>query len=47
MNQPRVYRYCGRDFTADEVEWIRQLVSQSRAKFSRRAVSRVVCEHLK
>jgi len=38
-------RYCGREFAAEEIRRIRQLIAQS--PFCRRAaLSRLVCEHL-
>ncbi len=40
-----VYRYCGRDFTADEMETIRAIVARDSGN-SRTAISRLVCEAL-
>ncbi len=38
------YRYCGRVFTDDEMEWIRQLIASS--DLHRLALSRAVCDEL-
>lgn len=40
-----VYRYCGRDFTADEIETIRAIVARNPGN-SRTKISRLVCEAL-
>jgi len=47
MNDPRpmAYRYCGRQFTDDEIEQIRVLIA-SPAKPNRAQLSRVVCDQL-
>ena len=42
----RVYRYCGRDFTADEMETIRAIVAKGPGT-SRTKISKLVCEALK
>ena len=38
-------RYCGREFSQEEIEWLRQLVVVS-AGITRREISRRFCEHL-
>lgn len=38
-------RYCGRDFTADELEWIRKLVGEH-PQLNRAQLSRALCRHL-
>ena len=40
-----VYRYCGRDFTAEEIDTIRAIVAQD-PENSRTKISRLVCEAL-
>jgi hypothetical protein len=42
----RIYRYCGRDFTAEEIETIRAIVARDPGN-SRTRISRLVCEALK
>jgi len=39
------YRYCGRLFTAKEIDWIRQLIAAKPA-CHRLALSKIVCNHL-
>ena len=39
-------RYCGRDFSAEEIEWIRTIAAKRKPNWHRRAISRAVCEHL-
>ena len=45
MNEPRSVRVCGRDFTPDELAWVRDLVENepgiSRAEIARRLCARV------
>jgi len=38
-------RYCGRDFTVDELEWIRKLVAEH-PQLNRAQLSRALCRHL-
>lgn len=38
-------RYCGRDFTADELEWIRKLVAEH-PQLNRAQLSRALCRYL-
>ncbi len=38
-------RYCGREFAADQIQQIRQIIAQS-PSCRRAALSRLVCEHL-
>ena len=46
MTEQRVYRYCGRDFDAGEMKWIRRLSARREAGWTRQAISRAVCEQL-
>lgn len=46
MKDKRVYRYCGRDFSAEEMRWIRQLATRREPGWHRKKISKVVCEHL-
>ena len=39
-------RYCGRDFSAEQIQWIRKISARREPKWNRRAISRAVCEHL-
>lgn len=39
------YRYCGRVFTAKEIDWIRQLIA-SKPGCHRLELSKIVCDHL-
>jgi len=38
-------RYCGRDFTVEELEWIRQLLTEQ-PQWNRAQLSRELCRHL-
>ena len=39
-------RYCGRDFSVEEMQWIRQIAARRKPGWTRQAISRAVCEHL-
>lgn len=45
VNNTPTYRYCGRVFTAEEIEAIRCLIA-SNPRFTRAELSRQVCDHL-
>ena len=46
MKKSAVHRYCGRDFSADEMRWIARIAARREAGWTRKAISRAVCEHL-
>ena len=46
MSESPAVRYCGRDFTADEMKWIRRMVLRRDPNWTRRAMSVALCEHL-
>ena len=46
MNPDATYRYCGRIFTAEEIEQIRSLIA-SHPKDHRAQLSRLVCDELR
>ncbi len=46
MKKDAVHRYCGRDFSAEEMRWIAQVAARREAGWTRKAISRAVCEHL-
>lgn len=45
MNKPLTYRYGGREFTLNEIKWIKQLIETNQT-LNRTKLSRFVCEHL-
>ena len=45
MSAGAPFRYCGRDFSAAEIDWVRALIAQ-RPALRRAALSRALCEHL-
>ena len=45
MSDGPPFRYCGRDFDAAEIDWIRALIAQ-RPTLRRAALSRALCERL-
>ena len=45
MSAGAPFRYCGRDFSAAEIDWVRALIAQ-RPALRRAALSRALCERL-
>lgn len=45
MNQPSTHRFCGRDFSLEEIETIRRLIADN-PKANRSRLSRIVCQEL-
>ena len=46
MSESPPVRYCGRDFTADEMKWIRRMALRRESNWTRQAISVALCEHL-
>ena len=45
MSAGAPFRYCGRDFSAAEIDWVRALIAQ-RPALRCAALSRALCERL-
>lgn len=45
MTLPKIYRYCGRSFTLNEIEIIRKIISQDPTR-TRSKISKLVCQTL-
>ncbi len=43
MKKDAVHRYCGRDFSAEEMRWIARVAARREAGWTRKAISRVDC----
>ena len=46
MKEQSVYRYCGRDFSAEQLRWIAQQAARREPGWNRNRLSQRVCEHL-